>query len=210
MQRRPRVTGGPGRAAHPGTHHGPFGQPLADRSRIGAHSIALLIAGFTLLRLLLAATVPLLPQEAYYWSWSLHLDWSYFDHPPLASLRHRADHRRLRLRRSFGIKSAAVLWSLGWNLLWARLILDMFADRRLAFWSLLALNLTLAVRGLRRRADARCAADLRLGRHDLGGLARSARAATAAGGSRPAPSSAWPGWASTRPCCCCRWCCCTC
>ena len=33
---------------------------------------AALIAGFTLLRLWLAATTPLLPQEAYYWSWSLH------------------------------------------------------------------------------------------------------------------------------------------
>ena len=26
----------------------------------------------------------------------------------------------------FGIKSAAVLWALGWNLLWVRLILDMY------------------------------------------------------------------------------------
>ncbi|HOM15062.1 MAG TPA: hypothetical protein PLB41_17300, partial [Rubrivivax sp.] len=33
---------------------------------------AALIAGFTLLRLVLAATAPLLPQEAYYWSWSQH------------------------------------------------------------------------------------------------------------------------------------------
>jgi hypothetical protein len=45
-------------------------QPAADHNR----SIALLITGFTLLRLLLAATLPLLPQEAYYWSWSRHLD----------------------------------------------------------------------------------------------------------------------------------------
>ena len=35
-------------------------QPLPDRT----HSIAWLIAGFTVLRLLLAATAPLLPQEA--------------------------------------------------------------------------------------------------------------------------------------------------
>jgi 4-amino-4-deoxy-L-arabinose transferase-like glycosyltransferase len=54
---------------------------IADRPR----SIALLIAAVTLVRLLLAATVPLLPQEAYYWTWSRHLDWSYFDHPPLAT-----------------------------------------------------------------------------------------------------------------------------
>ena len=48
----------------------------------------------------------------------------------------------------FGIKSAAVAWSLGWNLLWLRLILDMYDDRRLAFWSLLALNLTLLYEAL--------------------------------------------------------------
>lgn len=108
------------------------------------HPFALpaLIAGFTLLRLLLAAVVPLLPQEAYYWHWSRHLDWSYFDHPPLASYA-IALTTSLLGSTAFGIKSAAVLWSLGWNLLWARLVLDMFGDRRLAFWSLLALNLTI-------------------------------------------------------------------
>jgi hypothetical protein len=37
-------------------------QSIPDRAR----SIGLLILGFTLLRLLLAAVVPLLPQEAYY------------------------------------------------------------------------------------------------------------------------------------------------
>ncbi len=46
---------------------------------------AALIGGFPLLRLLLAVTTPLLPQEAYYWSWSLHPALSYFDHPPLVS-----------------------------------------------------------------------------------------------------------------------------
>ncbi len=33
-------------------------------------------------RLLLAATVPLVPDEAYYWEWSRHLATGYFDHPP--------------------------------------------------------------------------------------------------------------------------------
>jgi 4-amino-4-deoxy-L-arabinose transferase-like glycosyltransferase len=102
----------------------------------------LLIAAFTLLRLLLAASTPLLPQEAYYWSWSRHLAGSYFDHPPLASWM-IALSTAVFGSTVFGIKSAAVAWSLGWNLLWLRLIQDMYDDRRLAFWSLLALNLTL-------------------------------------------------------------------
>lgn len=107
-----------------------------------SHSIAILIGGVTLLRLLLAAVLPLLPQEAYYWSWSRHLDWSYFDHPPLTTYS-IAITTAVFGQTSFAIKAAAVLWSLGWNLMWARLILDMYADRRLAFWSLAALNLSL-------------------------------------------------------------------
>jgi 4-amino-4-deoxy-L-arabinose transferase-like glycosyltransferase len=112
-------------------------QTLPER----ANATTALIAGFTLLRLLLAATAPLLPQEAYYWSWSQHLAPGYFDHPPLASYA-IALTTAVFGSTVFGIKSAAVLWSLGWNLIWARLILDMFGSRRLAFWSLLALNLT--------------------------------------------------------------------
>ncbi len=104
-------------------------------------AVALLILGFTVFRLLLAAFAPLLPQEAYYWSWSLHPDWSYFDHPPLASYSIWLT-TALFGQTVFGIKSAAVFWSLGWNILWARLVLDMYGDRRLAFWSLAALNLT--------------------------------------------------------------------
>jgi len=107
-----------------------------------SRAISLLIIGFSLLRFALAAIVPLLPQEAYYWTWSRFPDWSYFDHPPLASYS-IALTTAVFGQTAFGIKSAAVLWSIGWNVLWARLILDMFGDRRLAFWSLLALNLTI-------------------------------------------------------------------
>lgn len=98
-------------------------------------------------RLILAATSPLLPQEAYYWTWSRYPDLSYFDHPPLASYAIAAT-TALFGNTIFGVKSAAVLWSLGWNVLWARLILDLYGDDRLAAWSLLALNLTLVYEAL--------------------------------------------------------------
>lgn len=103
-------------------------------------AIAFLIIGFSVLRFALAAIVPLLQQEAYYWTWSRLPDWSYFDHPPLVSFS-IALTTAVFGQTAFGIKSAAVLWSIGLNVLWARLILDMFGDRRLVFWSLLALNL---------------------------------------------------------------------
>jgi 4-amino-4-deoxy-L-arabinose transferase-like glycosyltransferase len=43
------------------------------------------LAALTLLRLLLAATIPLSPDETYYVLWSLHLQPGYFDHPPMVA-----------------------------------------------------------------------------------------------------------------------------
>lgn len=39
-----------------------------------------------LLQLLLSASVELAHDEAYYWLYSRHLDWGYFDHPPLVGV----------------------------------------------------------------------------------------------------------------------------
>jgi len=41
------------------------------------------IVGATALRVIAASVSPLLDDEAYYWVWSSHLDWSYLDHPPM-------------------------------------------------------------------------------------------------------------------------------
>lgn len=48
-----------------------------------AGAAALLVAVFVALQLALAARVPLVTDEAHYALYGLHLDWSYFDHPPL-------------------------------------------------------------------------------------------------------------------------------
>jgi 4-amino-4-deoxy-L-arabinose transferase-like glycosyltransferase len=52
--------------------------------------LAALIAALTLLRLGLAATLPLAPDEAYYWVWSHALAPGYLDHPPMVALWIRA------------------------------------------------------------------------------------------------------------------------
>ncbi len=45
---------------------------------------ALLVIGAgTILRLLLGARLPLVPDEAYYWVWAQHISIGYFDHPPM-------------------------------------------------------------------------------------------------------------------------------
>jgi 4-amino-4-deoxy-L-arabinose transferase-like glycosyltransferase len=94
----------------------------------------------TVLRLVLAALLPLTPQEAYYWMWSREFAASYFDHPPLASWT-IALTTAVVGATVFGVKLAAVLWGLVANVLWARLIADLGADRRVQFWALAAINL---------------------------------------------------------------------
>ncbi|OPZ08281.1 MAG: Undecaprenyl phosphate-alpha-4-amino-4-deoxy-L-arabinose arabinosyl transferase [candidate division BRC1 bacterium ADurb.BinA292] len=56
--------------------------PLAgDLRRLG-----LLLAGLTLVRVILAPLFPMLSGEAYYWLWSKHLAPGYFDHPPMVGV----------------------------------------------------------------------------------------------------------------------------
>ena len=122
--------------------------PLAPARAEGSlGTLWLLIGCFTLLRLVLAATVPLLPEEAYYWTWSRYLAGSYFDHPPLASYAIAATTAVLGTS-AFAIKMAAVLWSLGCNVLWMRLLLDAYRDVGRTAWTLLALNLTIVYEAL--------------------------------------------------------------
>jgi hypothetical protein len=44
-----------------------------------------LLAVFFLVRLIYIRLLPIVPQEAYYWSWAKHPALSYFDHPPMAA-----------------------------------------------------------------------------------------------------------------------------
>jgi 4-amino-4-deoxy-L-arabinose transferase-like glycosyltransferase len=47
-------------------------------------------AAATVVRLVLAALIPLFPDETYYWDWSRHPTGGYFDHPPMIALLIRA------------------------------------------------------------------------------------------------------------------------
>src|SRR5206468_3596446 len=41
------------------------------------------VAYTVLLRLACMGSINLIPEEAYYWNYAQHLDWSYLDHPPM-------------------------------------------------------------------------------------------------------------------------------
>ena len=65
------------------------GQVLSSPCSVGTGYIRLtwLILGLGLLvRLLMSGQFLLVPDEAYYWTWSRHLDWAYFDQGPMLAL----------------------------------------------------------------------------------------------------------------------------
>jgi 4-amino-4-deoxy-L-arabinose transferase-like glycosyltransferase len=64
----------------------------AERERFSVSSLAYLalLAALTMLRLAVAATTPVVPDEAYYWVWSHALAPGYLDHPPMVALWIRA------------------------------------------------------------------------------------------------------------------------
>src|SRR6202011_1066677 len=60
----------------------------AGHTGADAHWRALLVAlvGYAfLLRVIFCAQIELLPEEAYYWNYSRHLDIGYLDHPPMVA-----------------------------------------------------------------------------------------------------------------------------
>lgn len=55
--------------------------PAANVTRLQRQAVAVTMIA-TALRMTLAAMLPLVADEAYYWEWSRHLAFGYFDHPP--------------------------------------------------------------------------------------------------------------------------------
>jgi 4-amino-4-deoxy-L-arabinose transferase-like glycosyltransferase len=45
-------------------------------------TVAIIVVA-TIVRLIVGARLPLVPDETYYWEWSRHLSFGYFDHPPM-------------------------------------------------------------------------------------------------------------------------------
>jgi len=75
------------------------------------HKIFILfLLSLTILRFIYISVIPLVPQEAYYWYYSLHPDLSYFDHPPMIAYSVWIG-THLFGKSIFGIKFMAVIWS---------------------------------------------------------------------------------------------------
>jgi 4-amino-4-deoxy-L-arabinose transferase-like glycosyltransferase len=79
--------------------------------------LAVAMVALTAIRLLVAASVPLAPDEAYYWVWSRALAPGYFDHPPMVALWIRAGtallgETALGVRLLGPLSAAAASWLL--------------------------------------------------------------------------------------------------
>ncbi|NHN83494.1 glycosyl/arabinosyl/mannosyl transferase [Acetobacter musti] len=105
-----------------------------SRSAYPAPSVCLAVsalAGVTLLRLLAAAYLPVTPDEAYYWTWSRHLQASYLDHPPMVALWIRAG-TILFGNTGFGIRVTGPLAAAAGTLLIAAATRDFMTARSTA------------------------------------------------------------------------------
>jgi len=104
--------------------------------------LAAVIGGITLVRLALAAWMPLAPDEAYYWVWSHALAPGYLDHPPMVALWIKAGtllagQTALGVRLLGPLAAAAASWLLFDA---ARLL---FPGTRAGIWAVLLLNASL-------------------------------------------------------------------
>ena len=74
------------------------------------------LAGLTLFRVVYIQIIPLAADEAYYWQWSRHLAWGYFDNGPLVGWVIKAGTLAFG-ETALGIRIPAVIFSLGIGLL---------------------------------------------------------------------------------------------
>ena len=104
----------------------------------------LALGALTLLRLGLAAVLPLSPDEAYYWVWSRVLQPGYFDHPPMVALWIAAG-TAIAGETALGIRLLGPIGIGIASLLLARAAEDLFPNRQAGPWSAVLLNATLIV-----------------------------------------------------------------
>jgi 4-amino-4-deoxy-L-arabinose transferase-like glycosyltransferase len=81
------------------------------RKVISARVSLAIVALLLLLRGVMAAALPLSADEAYYWLWSQHLAWGYYDHPPMIAWLIHAGTMLLG-DTPLGVRAAGVVLSL--------------------------------------------------------------------------------------------------
>lgn len=107
-------------------------------------SPALLLLLLTAIRLLVAATAPLAPDETYYWVWSRALQPGYLDHPPMVALWVRIG-TSLAGETALGVRLLGPLAAAAGSVLLADAAERLYPGRRLGVPAAALLNATLMV-----------------------------------------------------------------
>lgn len=102
-------------------------------------ALAILIALTTLARLAVAALIGPGNDEAYHWLYAVHLDWSYYDHPPMLAWVERLGMAGFGVDSWIGPRFGFVMLSAGSAWLLARIASRAYGDWA-GFWAALALN----------------------------------------------------------------------
>jgi len=99
----------------------------------------IIIVGLLILwKMYVSATLQLHPDEAYYWMWSRHLDFGYFDHAPLIAYLIR--FTTLFSQQELWVRFTAIVGTLVTSITAWVLTMQLFHDRRIASVSIITLN----------------------------------------------------------------------
>jgi dolichol-phosphate mannosyltransferase len=122
------------KAAFPRLQAGETSQPKEESYWIAA------LLGVTAIRFLMAWIIPISPEEAYHWNFARHLDWSYYDHPPMLGWA-IALGRLIFGDTELGVRFVTLLFSIGTAVALGWLARQFYGGRAAA-WTvgLLALN----------------------------------------------------------------------
>lgn len=101
-----------------------------------------LLLSLTIFRLFYIKSFNLCPDEAYYWDWSRNPSLSYYTHPPMVAYLIRI-FTLIGENSEFWVRLGAVILTLGVSILVYLLTRDIFKSERIAFFSVLLLNITL-------------------------------------------------------------------
>jgi len=107
-----------------------------------ARNTALTVAALVLLRLVAAAWTPLTFDEAYYWIWSKHLAFGYYDHPPGVALVIRFG-TMIAGDTELGVRLVSILLALPMSFAVYRTAEILFGGARVAANATILLNVTL-------------------------------------------------------------------
>ncbi len=102
----------------------------------------LTILALVVLRLIAAALTPLTFDEAYYWMWSQHLAFGYYDHPPMVAILIRLG-TIIAGDTEFGVRLVSILLALPMSWAVYRAAAILFGGQRVATAAAILLNVTL-------------------------------------------------------------------